>query len=541
MKLTVTPAPRSSVTVEVELPADRLQRAVDDSVKRLSRRTKVAGFRPGKAPRVMLERTLGPGAVMDEAVEHLVEDSYREAIVELKVLPLANPEIEVVAAEEGQPLVYKATVQVRPDVVLGDYQNFNFAPEIETTDDAKVDKVIEELRDEHAILEPVEDRAAEKGDYAVIGFEGTRDGEAFPGGTAERMPLIIGEDRLIPGFEDHLVGLRVGDTSDFDITFPDDYAEPSLAGNVAQFHVTVRELRAKVLPDVNDDFAHEMGRFTDLADLRNEIKLRLERNAIDHARHDFADRIINYAVANSTFRLPETIGVPASPSSEGLPDVLIDQEVEVMHDEFRSSIARQGVTEEAYLKVTGQTTEQLHAELRPRAEERVKVLLVVSKIAEAEGITVADGEVDVEVERARQRYAENPRLVKYFESDRGRTFIRSTLRRSRTVEHLIDGWLAAHPEHPPLPHADGDERSAVHTSAVESAAAIEATDPATAGDTGDGHDHSGHDHGHSHDHDQSHGHGGHATHDDEPAATDDDAAAALDTEAPDAAASASRA
>ena len=246
-----------------------------------------------------------------------------------------------------------------------------------------------------------------------------------------------------------------------------------------------------------------MGTFTDLADLRLEIGKRLERNATDHARHAFADRIIDYAVANSSFRLPSHLNAPAD-VPEGLPDVLIDQEVEVMHDEFRSSLARQGITEEAYLKVTGQTTDELHAELRPKAEERVKVLLVVSKIADAEGITVSDAYVEAEVDQARERYAENPRLVKYFDSDRGRNFIRSTARRSRTVEHLIDEWLVAHPEHPPLPHADGDDqRSVVQTPAVEAAGSIGATDPASLEDPSDSadgsHDHAAHDHA-AHDH-----------------------------------------
>ena len=480
MKVNVTAAPRSSVALEVELPADRLDHAVGDAVRRLSRRTRVPGFRPGKAPRVMLERVLGPGAVLDEAVEHLVEDAYREAMVDLRVLPLSNPSVDVTSAEEGKPLVFTATVQVRPEVRLGDYHDFNFTPEIETIDDAKVDKVIGELRDQNAILEPVEDRAAEKGDWAVIGFAGTRDGEAFEGGTAERMPLVLGEERLIPGFEDHLLGTRVGDHVEFDITFPEDYGEASLAGQAVHFAADVKELRHKVLPEADDEFARSMGSFDSLAGLREEIQRRLERNALDRARHEFADRIIDYAVANASFVLPEHLDIGGDGATgEGLPDVLVDQEVEVMHDEFRSSIARQGVTEEAYLKVTGQSPEDLHKEFRPRAEQRVKVLLVVSKIADSEGISIGDEEVEAEVVRARAQYADNRRLVGYFDSERGRNFIRSTLRRSRTVERLIDNWLVAHPEHPALPHADSEEdRSVIQTPAVAAAGSIGAADPA---------------------------------------------------------------
>ena len=485
MNVTATPAAKSSVVLEVEVPPERLARAVDDAVRALSRRTKVAGFRPGKAPRPVLERVLGPGAVLDEAVDHLMQTAYREALVEKAILPLTNAEVEVVQAEEGKPLIFKATVQVRPEVELGDYRNFNFRPEIETIDEPKVEKVVDELRDQNASLAPVEDRPAKKGDYTVIKMEGTREGVPFEGGTSERMPLIIGEDRLIPGFEDNLVGLAVGDKKGFDVTFPDDYFESELAGKDVHFEVEVRELREKIMPDLDDEFARSMGDFTDLANLRTDIKARLERNALDKARHEFADRIIEYGVANATLDLP---------------DVLIDQEVEVMHDEFRASLARQGITEEAYLKVTSKTSADLHSDLRPDAEKRVKVLLTLSKVAEVEGIVISDADVETEVERGRQRYASDPKLLKYFDSERGRSFIRSTLRRSRVVESLVDAWLAAHPDHPALPHVEDGPASAMDSASAESSAAIDATDP------GSVLEHDGHDHDHEHDHDHSHDH-----------------------------------
>jgi trigger factor len=168
MQITTTPAPKSTIVVEVEVPAERLTRAVGEATRALSQRTRVPGFRPGKAPRGVLEAVLGPGAVLDEAVDRLVNSAYRDALVEKEILPLTNAEVEIVQAEEGKPLIFKATVPVRPDVQLGDYRSFNFKPEIETTDDEKVDKVIEELRDQNASLSPVEDRGAVKGDYAVI-------------------------------------------------------------------------------------------------------------------------------------------------------------------------------------------------------------------------------------------------------------------------------------------------------------------------------------------------------------------------------------
>ncbi len=200
--------------------------------------------------------------------------------------------------------------------------------------------MVDELRDQQAALVPVEERGAKDDDWAVIGFAGTRDGEPFEGGTVERMPIVIGQERLIPGFEEHLVGLRPGDTTEFDITFPLDYQDEALRGATAHFDVTLRELREKVLPVADDAFAASLGEFTDLANLRSEVRARLNRNALDRARHGFADRIIDYAVKNATVEIP---------------DLLVDEEVEVMHDELRGALARQGITEEAYRKAVDKT------------------------------------------------------------------------------------------------------------------------------------------------------------------------------------------
>ncbi|MBA2719979.1 MAG: trigger factor [Chloroflexi bacterium] len=488
MHVTTTPAPKSTIIVEVEVPAERLTTALGEAARALSRRTKVPGFRPGKAPRGVLEAVLGHGAVLEEAVDRLVQSSYRDALIEKEILPLANGDVEVVQAEEGKPLIFKATVPVRPEVQLGDYKGFNFRPDIETIDAAKVDKVIEELRDQNAALDPVEERGAKKGDYAVIKYDGTRDGVAFEGGSTDRMPLIIGDDRLIPGFEDELVGMNVGATKGFDITFPADYGEETLAGSVAHFEVELRELREKILPAEDDDFARSMGDFTDLANLRGEVQKRLERNALDKARHTFSERIIEYAVANATIDLP---------------DVLVEQEVEVMHDEFRGAMTRQGITEEAYAKVSGKSQEDLHNDFRPDAEKRVKVLLTLTKVAEAEDVTISDADVDAEIARGQERYAGDQKLARYFESDRGRNYIRSTLRRSRVVEQLVDDWLAAHPDHPAIPHVEDGPGDSVNDEQARSNAAVGATDPGSimAADDHAGHDHAGHDHDHrGHDH-----------------------------------------
>ncbi|MGI8702936.1 MAG: trigger factor [Candidatus Limnocylindrales bacterium] len=473
MKVTTTPAPRSTMLMEVELPADRLQRSIDESVRQLARRTRVPGFRPGKIPRPLLERALGvsrepggPNPIYDDAKEHLFEGTVVQAIQEADADVLSIPAPEWVSFEEGSGARYRLTLPLRPEVRLGAYTDYPFGIEIEEIDEAKIDSVIEQLRDQNATLVPVEDRPAHKTDYAVISFRGTRDGQEFEGGSAERFPLVIGADRMIPGFEDQLVGLREGESKTFSLTFPDDYPDTSLAGSDAQFHVTMREIRAKQLPDVDDDFAASLGTYENLAALREEVGRRLRANALDRARHAFSDRIIEFATDNATVELPE---------------VLVDREVEVMHDELRARLGEQGIGYEEYLKVRFAQSEQkpeteriiipgrenrgfdpqqaedaLHAEYRQPAEHRVKVLLVIGAIADAEGIEIDDAAVDGEIERARTRYAENPKLIAYFESARGRAYVRSTLRRTRTVETLVDRWLEAHPEVGPVPHLEDD-------------------------------------------------------------------------------------
>ena len=453
-KATTRPAGRSSVVLEVEFPAEQVQRSVEESVRHLARRTKVPGFRPGKAPRALLERALGvrrddpsaPNPLYDDAKEHLFENSVLEAVRENDLDVISIPSPEWVAFEEATGASYRVTLPLRPEVKLGAYTDYPFGITVDKIDDAAVDKVIEQLRDQQASLVPVEDRGAAVDDYAVIKFVGRRDGAPIEGAQSDRMPLIIGRERFVPGFEEQLVGMREGETKTFPITFPDDYPEADLAGVKAEFEVTLLELREKKAPEADDEFARSLGAYEDLAALREEIGQRLVRNSLDRARHVFADRIIEFAVANATLELP---------------DVLIDREVEVMLDELRVRLAEQNIGMEDYLRATERDEQKLLTEFRPDAERRVKTLLVLSEIAQKEGIEVTDEELEAEVARSRERYSDNPRLVSYLESARGRTYTRSLLRRSKTVETLIDRWIDQHPEFKNVQHLHDDGAQAI--------------------------------------------------------------------------------
>ena len=462
MQTTNTPLPKSRLQLDFELPPESLTRAIDRAVGRLSRTTRVPGFRPGKAPRAVLERVLGPTEILDEALDQLVQDAFREAILEQDLVPLTPPEVEITQGEEGKPVLFKVVVQMRPAIKLGDFENFGFKPEVDPVDETMVEKVVDELRENEAHLEPVDDRAAREGDYVVVAFDGTRNGEKFVGGSSEGMPLIIGDNRLYPGFEDHLVGLRKGEDREFDLEIPDDYRVEAMRGQKMHFQATLKELRAKVMPEADDEFARSVGKFADLAQLTAELRVRLEANALDRARHEFADKIIEYAVANASIELPE---------------ILVEQEIEVMDDEMRSALARQGIDEAAYLKATGKTEADMREQFRPQAENRVKSLLVLSEIAKVKGIEVSDQEVAAEVDQARVRYKNDRGMVQYFDSERGRTYIRSTIRRTRTLEQLVDEWLDAHPDSPRLRHLEEMDSSPVGGTPADEGASIGAHVP----------------------------------------------------------------
>jgi trigger factor len=437
--VTTRPEPGSRVRLEIEVPAEEVTRHFATAYQHLAARTRVPGFRPGKAPRAVLERYVGREAVLAEAVEHLVDAGYDAAIVQTDLIPIDQPNVDIDPAtiREGDPVTFAATVAVRPTVSLGAYTDYPFGLEVPPVTDEDVEQVVTELRDQQATLRPVDDRGVEKGDLVAVSFQGTIDGEPFEGGSAERLPLVVGEDRMIPGWEDHLVGLKVGESTDFDLPFPDDYRVETLAGKRAHFHVTITDLRERVLPDLDDEFAASVGEVQTLEELRAEIRDALTRRADVEARHVFGDRIIDFAASNATVELPE---------------VMIANEVEIMRDELRARLAEQRIGLDQYLQLSSQTPEELMAELREPASRRVKTLLVLSAIAEQEGIDADEAEIDEEIARQLERYPDEPRLREYLTSRRGRSYLRMTLRNRTLVDSLIE--RAAGPASTQAPDAE---------------------------------------------------------------------------------------
>ena len=287
------------------------------------------------------------------------------------------------------------------------------------------------------------------------------------GAQADRFPLVVGNERMIPGFEANLVGMKEDEEKTFTVTFPDDYGEDELAGQEVVFTAKLLELRERRLPETNDEFAGVVGPYDDIAGLRADLRQRMIGNSFDRARHTFSDRIIEYATSNATVEVP---------------DVLVDREVEVMLDELKVRVSEQGIGYEDYLRVTEKDEATMKAEYRDGAEHRVKVLLVLGAIADAENVTVADADVEAEVARVREDESSGDSITDYLDSERGRAYIRMQLRRSQTVEMLVDRWIDAHPEFSEVQHthqpAPADGTAAIEEAAIEAAAAI--VDSATA-------------------------------------------------------------
>ena len=382
------------------------------------------GFRPGKAPRHVIDRFVGHGSVVAEAIDHLVGEAYDAALDQAAIIPIDQPEVEIdaTAVSEGASVRFTATVAVRPEVALGAYTGYPFGLEPVVVTDEQVEAVVTDLREQQATLRPIDGRGAATGDMVAVKFSGTIDGEPFEGGSADRLPLVIGEQRMVPGWEEQLVGLGIDEAKQFEVDFPADYRVEALRGKRARFDVTLLDLRERLLPELDDEFAKSVSDGQTMEELRAEIHDALQRRGEEEARHRFADRIVDFAVANATVELPE---------------VMIANEIDIMRDELGNRLAAQRIGMEQYLELARQTPEELAAELREPASRRVKSLLVLSAIAEQEGIDASDEEIDAEIRDQLARYGDEPRLAESLGSRRGRSYLRMTLRNRTLVDSLI--------------------------------------------------------------------------------------------------------
>ncbi|HLY51111.1 MAG TPA: trigger factor [Solirubrobacteraceae bacterium] len=388
VKTSVTELPESRVRVQAEVSAEEVERRVAEAAKQLGRQMRVPGFRKGKVPAPVVIRRLGREAVLDEALRRALGGWYADAIEEAGIAPVGEPELDIgEPPREGQPLSFSIEIGVRPTAKLGQYKGLEVGRREPAVEESEVAAELDRLRERVATLETV-DRAAEPGDHVVIDYVGRVDGEPFEGGAGRDQLLELGSGRLIPGFEEQLTGATAGETRVVSVTFPEDYPSQEMAGQPAEFEVTVTEVKAKRLPELDDEFASEAGGFDTLDELRDDVRERLRAAEERAIEREFEEAVLEAAVAEATVEMPEK---------------LVHARAHELLDDTLSALARQGISKETYLRLAGKDEETLAHEAEPEAERALKREAVLAAIVAAEGITPSDEQVREALEPSAER------------------------------------------------------------------------------------------------------------------------------------------
>jgi trigger factor len=374
---TVTELPESRVRVEAEIPAGEVERRLAVAARSLARNLRVPGFRAGKAPPPVVIKRIGREAVLNEAVQESLNGWYRAAIDDAHVVPVGEPDLDLGELPgEGQPLKFSIEIGVRPKATLGDYKALEVGKRDPSVPDAMVEQELERLQERAAKLETV-DRAAQRGDYVVMDFAGSVDGTPFAGGEGRDQMVELGSGRLVPGFEEQLEGAAGGEERTVTITFPEDYQASELAGREAQFAVTVREVKAKQLPPLDDELAAEAG-FDTLDELREDIRSRLGEAEASRIEAEFREAALDSAVKAAQVDVPDT---------------LVEARARELWDSMLHSLAHQGISREAYLRISGRSEEETIEQAKPDAEQALRREAVLAAVAETEALEPTEDEM----------------------------------------------------------------------------------------------------------------------------------------------------
>jgi trigger factor len=397
---TVTELPESRVRVEAEVPATEVSKRVDVAARALARSMRVPGFRPGKAPAPVVIKRVGRDAVLDEAVRESIAGWYTAAIEDAKVVPVGEPDLDLSALPgEGEPLKFAIEIGVRPPAKLGDYKGLEVPRRDADASDEAVDEEIERLRERSAKLETVE-RPAGRGDFVVMDFAGSVDGTPFAGGEGRDQMVELGSGRLVPGFEEQLEGAGAGEQRTVKVTFPEDYQAAELAGQEAEFAVTVKEVKAKDLPEIDDEFAEEAG-FDTLDELRDDIRSRISESESSRIEAEFREAALDAAVANATIEVPEA---------------LVEARSRELWDQMLHSLSHQGITKEVYLQISGREEEEIIEQGKEDAAQALRREAVLAAIIEAEKIEPSEEEVLEAVGQAAEGQTSPKKLLERLKS-----------------------------------------------------------------------------------------------------------------------------
>lgn len=373
----------NEATLKITAPAAVVNDGFKKAVAKIANNVNIPGFRKGKAPRNIIEMHYGKEAVKQEAFEIVANKAYSDALDQEKLIPVSDPKVEESTFEEGKDMELTIKVTLKPEPELGEYKGLHVEKEaVEVTDEA-VEDAVNELRKRNAKMVAAEDDAViEKGDFAIIDFAGTVDGEPFSGGEGKGYPLEVGSNSFIPGFEDQLVGLKKGDSTDVEVTFPEEYFVKELAGKEAVFKVNIQDVKRRELPELTDEYVAANSDFKTVDELRANYKERMQKSAEENAKVAYERALIDLAVANAKFTVPE---------------IMIEDRISQMVDEMKMSLESRKMTMEMYMQYTGMDMDKIRENQRPVAEENVKTDLVLDAIAKAENIQVDMADVDAEI------------------------------------------------------------------------------------------------------------------------------------------------
>lgn len=425
MKVTAENGENQQVTLTIEVEAAEVTKAVNKAAKRLANRVNIPGFRKGKAPRIIVERHVGTDALMQEAFDLIAPQAFDNALKEQKIEPVTRPNIDIVTLEDGKYLVFKATVTPRPEVKLGDYKGLKVEKQVAEVKDEDVEKQIKNFQDRQGkMVDAPEGAAVENGDFTTLNFEGFVDGTPFEGGKGEDYPLQIGSGSFIPGFEDQLVGAKIGEEKEVNVTFPEEYHSKDLAGKAAMFKCTIKSIKRKELPEINDELAKKVSKFDTLDELKADIRKNLEENAERKAENDQKSAAIEQATNNIQ------VDIPA---------VMIDNRVTAMIQEMAMRLEQQGMKLEQYLQYAGTDIAKIREDYRETAEKNVKTDLMLEEVAKAEDIKVEAKDLDAEVAAMAAAYGATPQQVQKIIKEQGRIGdLAASVLRKKTAQFIID-------------------------------------------------------------------------------------------------------
>jgi len=423
MQVKVENTEKNVVQLEIEVDAERFEQGLQKAFVKNSKKFNIPGFRRGKAPRYLVEKFYGEQVLYEDAINEVCPEAYDEAVKENDIHPVDRPEIDIKQIGKGQPLVFTAKVTVKPEVELGEYKGVEVTKANALVTDEDVEKEIERIRDRNSRLVAVEDRPAKSGDTVTIDFEGFVDGKAFEGGKGTDYDLVLGSETFIPGFEDQLIGVSAGESKDVNVAFPEDYHSKELAGKPALFKVTVKEIKVKELPELDDEFAKDVSEFDTLEEYKADLRKKLTERAEHAAQHENEDNVVAKVVENATVDIPQ---------------VMIEKHIDNMVFDFGMRLRYQGLELDKYLEAMGMDMNTFREQFRKRAEQEVKTQLVIEKISKVEAIVPTDEDTENEIKRMAENYKQTAEEFRKHLQPEDIEYIRSTLVAKKTVDFLVE-------------------------------------------------------------------------------------------------------